>query len=380
MARMLTGRTMLAATVVCLLLFLSSFSHAAVNYVIKKGDNPSTIARKHKISLKALLSANKIAPKNMKVGTKIVVPTNGTIAKTKQKTYPEAKETSAKAKAKITRLETRAPETTKLTQDNPYHTVKKGDTLASISKKYTISASDIRELNNLKSKKLKNGQKLLVKHIGPKTYTVKKGDNIQKIAKKFDIDVDDLMTLNELDSHDLLAGQKLYLEEKLDESSAENIQKLMGRTVEEEIKKVSETEEFAEKKTQDKVITFAKKMINIPYKFGGNSILGIDCSAYVKKVYGLLGVDLPRTAREQFNEGDAIDRDELSIGDLVFFRTYASFPSHVGIYLGNNLFIHASSKGRKVTIDSLETPYYLKRFIGGKRLLTETAQETDPKG
>ena len=66
----------------------------------------------------------------------------------------------------------------------------------------------------------------------------------------------------------------------------------------------------------------------------------------------------------------------LAPGDLVFFATP---EDHVGIYLGNNLFIHASSKGRKVTINSLETPYYLKRFIGGKRLLTQDGPDTDQK-
>lgn len=97
--------------------------------------------------------------------------------------------------------------------------------------------------------------------------------------------------------------------------------------------------------------------------------MGIDCSAYVQKVYGLLEINLPRSAREQFHAGEMVEKDDLSIGDLVFFRTYASFPSHVGIYLGNDLFIHASKKGRKVTIDSLNTPYYLKRFIGAKRII-----------
>jgi peptidoglycan endopeptidase LytE len=120
---------------------------------------------------------------------------------------------------------------------------------------------------------------------------------------------------------------------------------------------------------QDRLVLFAKKLLDIPYRFGGNSPLGIDCSAYVKKVYSLIGVDLPRTAREQFHEGTPVSEGELNIGDLVFFRTYASFPSHVGIYLGNNLFIHASSRARKVTIDSLNTPFYLRRFIGAKRLL-----------
>src|SRR4030066_1570805 len=103
--------------------------------------------------------------------------------------------------------------------------------------------------------------------------------------------------------------------------------------------KVFESKELSEMGLQDRLILFAKKLLNIPYRFGGSSLLGIDCSAYVQKVYSLIGIDLPRSARKQFQEGTPVKDDELSIGDLVFFRTYASFPSHVGIYLGNNLFI-----------------------------------------
>ena len=116
-------------------------------------------------------------------------------------------------------------------------------------------------------------------------------------------------------------------------------------------------------------------MLDIPYKFGGSTTLGIDCSAYVKKAYGLLDIELPRTAREQFKTGEAVEKEQLSAGDLVFFKTYASFPSHVGIYIGNNLFIHASSMAKKVTIDNLDAPYYMKRFIGAKRLLGEGESE-----
>jgi len=77
--------------------------------------------------------------------------------------------------------------------------------------------------------------------------------------------------------------------------------------------------------------------------------------------------------------GESVSKEELSMGDLVFFRTYASFPSHVGIYMGNNLFIHASSKNRKVSIDSLDAPYYFKRFIGAKRVFKDEMNETiDP--
>ncbi len=102
----------------------------------------------------------------------------------------------------------------------------------------------------------------------------------------------------------LKTGQKLYLEE--DQSVIAELQnnEILTKNMEEELKNIPESDEFTEKSIQEKLSLFANKLLNIPYKFGGNSILGIDCSGYVKKVYGLLGMDLPRTAREQFNEGE----------------------------------------------------------------------------
>lgn len=248
------------------------------------------------------------------------------------------------------------------------YTVKKGDTLSKISKNFKVGIQEIKEINNIKNPaRLSIGQNLIVKRTGPKTYTVRKGDNIYKIAKKFRMDVDELRDINLIDSYDIKLGQKLLLEPQADyENSQLNI--------EEEIKKISASEELSTLSMDERLILFAKKFLNIPYRFGGNSIMGIDCSAYVQRVYKLIGIDLPRSARLQFREGESVDREELSIGDLVFFRTYASFPSHVGIYLGNDLFIHASSKDKKVSIDSLKTPYYFKRFIGGKRLIVDNAE------
>jgi hypothetical protein len=235
-------------------------------------------------------------------------------------------------------------------------------------------------LNDLKkSAKLKNGRKLLLKSEGPRFHTVRRGDTIWNIAKKFKIDAEELMEINDMDSPSLKIGQKLYLEEIQPVLANLHNNEILIKNLEAEMQKVSESEEGTEKSFPDKLTLFAKKLLNIPYKFGGNTFLGIDCSAYVKKVYGLLGIDLPRTAREQFNEGEAIDKEELSVGDLVFFRTYASFPSHVGIYLGNNLFIHASSHGKKVKVDNLDAPYFVKRFIGAKRLLTDGNKSVDPQ-
>ena len=257
--------------------------------------------------------------------------------------------------------------------------MEKGETLSSIAKQYSVNVAEIKDLNNMKSAKLKKGQKLLVKRTGPRTYTVRKGDNVWKVARRFNVDGEELMEINEMETPSLRIGQVLYLEARVVPDNTENTKELLAKNLEEEISRMEESSDTLETDKPNRVIEFAKKLINIPYKFGGNSILGIDCSAYVKKVYGLFGVSLPRTAREQFSEGESVEKNELSVGDLVFFRTYASFPSHVGIYLGNNLFIHASSKGKKVTIDNLETPYYLKRFLGGKRLLKDEAQETNDK-
>ncbi len=109
--------------------------------------------------------------------------------------------------------------------------------------------------------------------------------------------------------------------------------------------------------------------LGTPYLFGGTSRRAIDCSAFVRAVFQSSGnIQLPRTAAEQNKIGTKIRKDKMEFGDLVFFNTRRGvYVSHVGIYLGDNLFVHASSK-YGVTISSLESGYYNKRLIGSKRL------------
>jgi len=114
--------------------------------------------------------------------------------------------------------------------------------------------------------------------------------------------------------------------------------------------------------------TTAYVFLGTRYRFGGSSKNGMDCSSFVQKVFRKLEVPLPRTAREQFEIGNEVSPGDLQKGDLIFFRTYAHFPSHVGIYLGNNRMIHASSRDRRVVISPMNTPYYRARFIGAKRI------------
>jgi cell wall-associated NlpC family hydrolase len=114
------------------------------------------------------------------------------------------------------------------------------------------------------------------------------------------------------------------------------------------------------------LLTSARRYLGVPYVWGGEDPSGFDCSGYVQYLYGLHGVQLPRTADVQFMAGRSVPRGQEQPGDLVFFETYAPGASHVGVYLGRGAFIHASSVGF-VRISSLEEEYFSARYLGARR-------------
>lgn len=119
-----------------------------------------------------------------------------------------------------------------------------------------------------------------------------------------------------------------------------------------------------------KILLEAVGLLNTPYKYGGTTENGIDCSAFTQKVYQRsIELQIPRSTREQFQIGEKISKDEeLDFGDLVFFKTRRrSAPSHVGIYIGDNKFMHASRK-KGVMVSSLDEKYWTPRYIGARRL------------
>ena len=116
------------------------------------------------------------------------------------------------------------------------------------------------------------------------------------------------------------------------------------------------------------VISTAKSFMGVPYVWGGTTPSGFDCSGYIQYVLGKNGISVPRTAAEQYKVGTSVSKSNLRTGDLVFFTTYKEGPSHLGFYLGEGKFIHASSS-KGVTISSLSSDYYSSRYIGAKSCL-----------
>lgn len=114
-------------------------------------------------------------------------------------------------------------------------------------------------------------------------------------------------------------------------------------------------------------LAIARTMLGAPYHYGGASPRGFDCSGLVYYSYRKAGIKVPRTTREQYRQSRHVDLDHLRPGDLVFFRISRAKPSHVGIYVGGGRFIHAPSRGKRVSYASLDDPYWKVRVIGAGR-------------
>jgi len=280
------------------------------------------------------------------------------------------------------------------------HRVKKNETLSRLAKKYHVSVTELKVANNLLKNQVKVGDTLIIPTRsaasgaeengkgGGTTYKVRKGDTFSRIAKKTGVTVSELKRLNTLGKGKLKPGKILVLKDTDAEpkklarqakvlqlkykdlfNEKDYEQSLADLTDPEPDRPVDLTKNLELKVDNVKVLkNKAYGFLGIRYRFGGSSKRGIDCSSFVQQVFREMEVSLPRTAREQFEVGSDVPPSDLQKGDLIFFRTYAHFPSHVGIYLGNNRMIHASSRDRRVVISPLNTPYYRARFIGAKRI------------
>ena len=138
--------------------------------------------------------------------------------------------------------------------------------------------------------------------------------------------------------------------------------------------RVSDSAARVKSRTSELVLT-AMGSLGVPYRRGGNSHeTGFDCSGFVKAMYESLGLMLPRRANEQAAATQKIERQDLQPGDLVFFNTLRRTFSHVGIYIGDNKFIHSPKPGAQVRVEDMGVPYWSKRFDGARRVMAADQQ------
>lgn len=287
------------------------------------------------------------------------------------------------------------------------YTVKSGDTLYEISKSFGISVEALKNANGLGGNSIRPKQVLMIPSqrerktgespTGPSglsinkasteipkkpaietdVYVVQKGDSLYRISKKVGHSIEEIKKMNGLQTIALKIGQTLHLPKSeilLNDGIEElgDAEEVITTTTLERGKEEQTTSHFLGKwsnsEERNLFVKVVKTFLGVPYRLGGSTLKGIDCSAFVKKIYEIFNVDLPRTAREQSKIGKRIEKGELEEGDLVFFQTRRANNAHVGIYIGGNKFIHASSRNREVKIDQLDLPYFNQRFIRGVRV------------
>lgn len=239
-----------------------------------------------------------------------------------------------------------------------FYTVQEGDTLWSIASNNGITVEELLEMNNLESDKIKPGDKLTVifdtgvnnpieNNTESKDYCVQEGDSLSKIAQMFGTSVERLKYVNSMSDDIIYVGDSLIIPLGSNDVSR-------GGTI----------------ITGDRILGKAAEYLGTPYKYGGQSPGGFDCSGFVKYVFKQLGHNLPRTASAQFQNGISIEKQSLIPGDLVFFACGGSTIDHVGIYAGDNKFIHSSSpRSGGVIYSSLGEGYYKRYFVGARRVL-----------
>jgi len=296
-----------------MLLAIPQLVFASKTHVVRKSESINSIARKYHVSVDELKSVNNLSGTRVSKGARVIIPSH------------------ADAQVKKNKLVERATS----------YKVAKGDTLPRVAKKTGVKVADIRRFNGIKGNRIKPGQLLALtdtSHAEDAPHAVPVANRLQLVNRNLLNEQEFSDTLAELT--DINGERPVDLAKSLEENSS----------------------------SVNKIKKSAYSFLGARYRFGGNSRTALDCSSFTQQVFREQKVNLPRTAREQFYVGNEVMRGDLQKGDLVFFQTYAQFPSHVGIYLGNRKMIHASSRDRRVVISSMDTPYYTSRFLGARRI------------
>jgi peptidoglycan endopeptidase LytE len=223
-----------------------------------------------------------------------------------------------------------------------------------------------------------------------KAYKVHRGDSLYKIAKVYKTTPEELMAINGLHNDRLKIGQSLKVPAKEEVvAKVENPKKkavpaaqvdpsLLASLIG-EMDPTKVEEEDINQPLRVRLVEAGFKMLGVRYRFGGTGRSGIDCSGLVKNLFSKFNIDLPRSSREQFKQGEKVDRDKLEAGDLVFFSSGGKTPTHVGIYIGNDKFLHAARKAHQVVVSDLNKIWYTMRYLGARRIMDLWWEEPEPE-
>ena len=234
------------------------------------------------------------------------------------------------------------------------YTVKKGDTLISIAKTYHVRVADIRKRNRLSSDTIRVGQTLRIatsRKSKRKRKTVKTHRQTRRLAS----------VLKHKGSKPVTIGDIIIKQPQRKKSLSDIV---FGDILRYDTASLSP-------KSQ-RIIELAKQNLGKRYVWGAAGKNAFDCSGLTSYVCKMNGIKLPRRAIEQSKVGLFVPRDQLQPGDLVFFDTSKQrrgYVNHVGIYIGDGKFIHASSAKKKVIITSLDKPFYKSRYKGARRVV-----------
>jgi cell wall-associated NlpC family hydrolase len=327
-------------------------------HTVVSGDTIFSIARKYKVSISDIYKLNKLRPgATIYPGDKLKIPLTG-YAQSAQKAVEKNKKTVYK--------------------------IKKGDTLYSIAKKFNMKLEDLLKLNKLTKKSiLKPGNELTVyapkktleKRKLPTKHIVKKGDTLWSIAKKYNLSLKEIKLLNpKVKTKGLKKGMILKVSKKEAIKLAKLAKKRKNR-LKGVLAKYKTKKRYSYKGYDGgnrRIVNYAKRFLGTRYVWGASRPGAFDCSGFTQYVFKRVkGKVIPRISRRQAYYGMYVPRSRLIGGDLVFFdtsRRRRGYVNHVGIYIGNSHFIHASSAKHRVVITSLNKPFYRQRFMWGRRI------------